>query len=52
MLKPGSVVGIYSKSPSYNGGINSDPICLSGKRVIINMMTAEKIVIHLNLSTQ
>jgi hypothetical protein len=30
---PGKVVGMYRRSPSQSGGMNSEPICWSGMKV-------------------
>ena len=48
---PGSVVGIYSKSPSFNGGMNSLPRCIMGYDVAIKIPRAASRVVFRHLST-
>ena len=49
--KPGKVVGIYIKVPSFRTGMNSDPSCRAGQIVTIKANSATMMVRLLAFST-
>jgi hypothetical protein len=51
METPGMVVGMYNRSPSFNGGMNSDPNLEKGYTVTTTRTTASTMAVLGNRST-